>query len=454
MSALRGERLVRDRGRRILVVAAAVLSLLTGARAVVALDEVSPLPAPPSAEATRGSVVDLFRHSAGLTIVADRARAMHGAALVLDDPSGTWLTVYTHCSDHCENAPSWSSVVVAEGAVGHVPTIALTGDGRPRIAYFVSTGQAPGLHYTECDNDCLRAGQWHDVWVAETLSTNPAPRPHLPFAVSAAGSVAYAYDDATGLQLVSCISGCAGSEAWTLTPVAGPFIVAESLAFGPDESLQLTARYRQLDTESLVFLECPSNCLSAQAWSGLDGLWRATGEIVPQLVRTAAGGSRIAFYADDPATPTSERILGYVACDARCATQSSWLPPLLLPAAPNSADVGLTLVLDASDEPVLAYAAPATSAISRCTADCSTPAGRWETTPGLSGQDLDVAFPLTPPPSCEFAGWSFYTGPALTLVDDVPVTSLTASAAAYEGECPRPPETSTFDTVSFVHFGP
>jgi hypothetical protein len=434
-------------------IVAALVIVVSGA-AAGALGTRTTSAAVPTA-APSGSVVDLLHNSAGMTMVADLEGVLHAAALVMVDTSGTWSAVYARCTADCALAASWSAVGVAEAGVGHVPTIALTDDGRPRIAYYVSTGPSPGLHYAECDSDCLTASNWHDVWLSEALSTNPAPRPRLPFTVSPAGGAAYAFDDATGLQLLWCPATCAASAAWTSTQIGGPFIVPESLAFGPDESLQLVARVGQRDTESLLFLECLANCSSVASWHGVTGLWQATGQMLAQLARTGSGGSRIAVYADDPSTLTTERVFSYLACDAACATPSSWLPPLLLPIAADSAPVGFALVLDAADNPLLAFAGDTASAVSRCTTECTTPAGRWDTQPRLSAQDLDAGFPITPPPSCEWAGWSFYTGPALTLFDGRPAIGLTASAKAYGGQCAAPPADAetVLDTVSFVTFG-
>jgi hypothetical protein len=375
------------------------------------------------------------------------------AALVMVDAGGEWSVVYAQCTDQCGRSASWSVLPMADASVGHVPTMALTGDGRPRIAYHVTTGSSAGLHYAQCDGECLSAASWHDVWLTDMPSVTPSPRPRLPFAVSASGGAAYAFDDATGLQLLLCTSGCASSAAWTRTQVAGRFIVPESLAYGPDEGLQLAARQRQGDTESLLFLECPATCASAQSWNGVIGLWQVSGgieaQLEAQLVRTTSGDSRIVVYADDPATAATERVFGYLACDADCATPTGWQPRVLLPIAPDSANVGYVVVLDGADNPVLAHATDTTSAVWRCAAGCTTSAGGWEAGSVLTGEDLGAGFPITVPQSCEQAGWSMYTGPALTLVDGQPVSALTASANAYGGECEQG---ATLDTVSFVQF--
>jgi hypothetical protein len=394
-----------------------------------------------------GAVVELLSGSDGMTMATDAAGALHAAALVLG-ANGNWVAVYAFCTDACATAASWSYVGLAEAAVGHVPTIALTGDGRPRIAY-VSTGPSPGPHYAECDSDCLASSSWRQVSLSEGLLTSPVPRPRLPIAVSAAGAAAYVYDDVTGLQLLWCPSSCGAGAAWTRTQIGVPYTVAESLAFGPDESLQVVARQRQQDIETLLFLECLAGCSSVTSWSGFPGLWQATGEIVAQLVRTESGGSRIAVYADNPLTAATERVFSYLGCDTACAQRSSWLPPLLLPIAPDSASVGFAMVLDATGNPLLAFAGDTGSAITRCAGECTSPAGRWDTQRGLSAQDLDAGFPITPPASCEWAGWSFQTGPALTLLDGRPVIGLTASAGAYGGQC----ATQALGTASFATFG-
>jgi hypothetical protein len=183
------------------------------------------------------------------------------------------------------------------------------------------------------------------------------------------------------------------------------------------------------------------------------GLWHATGEIEALLARTTQGGSRIAVYADDPTTPGTERIFAYLVCDGQCRTVAGWKPPLLLPIAPDAAGVGYALALDGGGRPVLAYADIGSSAVSRCTGDCSTTAGLWDTARGLGAADLDAAFPVTVPASCISGSWSMYTGPALALgPGDKPIVTLTAAFKAFGGQCGT--GSSAIDTSSFVAFPP
>jgi len=274
--------------------------------------------------------------------------------------------------------------------------------------------------------------------------------------VSTTGSAALAYNDTAGLEVASCTAGCASTSAWTPTMLERPSTIPESLAYGPDEGLQLVAQVPG-DSQSLLFIDCPANCSAMQSWGGFYGLWTATGDLQAQLARTASGGTRVAVYGVDPGTPLGERAFTMLSCETACAVQSSWLTPMTLPVAAGSAEVGFTLVLDAADNPLLATAAATSSAISSCSEACTSSAGQWLTTPNLTSELLDAAFPIAPPPTCEWAGWSLYAGPALALVGGRPITGITASAEAFGGQCARSvgeAQTTSFDKVSFLTFGP
>jgi hypothetical protein len=406
------------------------------------------------AATSAGTVLELIEQSAGMTVATDATGTLHAVASTIVDASGKYMAVYAKCAGQCAQSSSWSAVTLAEVSTGHVPTIALTSDGRPRITYYVSSGSLPGLHYLECDSSCLTAGSWKDVRLANTQSINPLPRPRLPFAVSPAGSAAFSFDDGGGLQLLLCKSSCGNPASWTQGMIAGIYIVPESLAFGADGGLEVVARQRMMDTESLLFLDCASgsDCTLAQSWSGVMGLWQASGEIEALLARTAQGGSRIAVYADNPMTAKSERVLAYLACDSQCRMPTSWKTPLLLPIAADVAQVGYALTLDKNDNPVLAYADDSSSAVSRCTGDCTTTAGLWQTTRSLGAVDLNANFPITVPASCISTSWSMYTGPALTLSGDKPIVALTAASKAFGGQCGT--GSAAIETDTFVTFPP
>jgi hypothetical protein len=212
------------------------------------------------------------------------------------------------------------------------------------------------------------------------------------------------------------------------------------------------ARQRTVDTESLLFLDCTTACASGQNWGGVMDLWRATGEIEALIARTTSGGAQIAVYADDPATAQIERVFGYLTCDADCRTAANWRPAVLPPIAADAAQVGYAFLLDGNEKPLLAYAGDSASGVTRCTGDCTTTAGIWQSTPGLGSSDLDDNYPIIVPASCISGSWSFYTGPALALVGDRPIVALTASSKAFDGQCGT--GSTAIETNTFVVFPP
>jgi hypothetical protein len=400
-----------------------------------------------------GFVLPLVEQSAGMNVATDASGGMHVAALAVVDASGKYGVVYARCAGRCSEPGTWSAVALAEASTGHVPAIALTQDGRPRIAYYFGGGSAPGLHYLECDSGCTTAASWKDVRLANnSLAVTPFPRPSLPFAVSPGGSAAFAFDDGTGLQLVLCKSNCGSGASWSQGTIGPVFVVPESLAFS-GENLQIVARQRMQDIESLVLLDCSSDCTAAASWDGVVGLWRISGVIEALLARTAQGGSRIVLYADDPTTPKNERIFALLACDSQCRTPASWKTPLLLPIRADAAEVGYAMTLDGGGRPVLAFADLSGSAVVRCTGDCTTPAGLWQTAPVLAAADLDRAYPVLPPISCVSGSWSMYTGPALAVgAGDKAIVGLTAGSKAFGGQCGT--GSSFITTTSFLAVPP
>jgi hypothetical protein len=317
-----------------------------------------------------------------------------------------------------------------------VPTIAVTSDGRPRIAY-ASDFTAPGYHYLECNAACGQAQSWSDVRLTTAaLTPNPAPRPHLPFAVSPGGVAALAYDDGSGMYAWVCSASCAAGTSWARATLAGYYVYAEAVAFSGDASIQVVARHAVQNNESLLWLDCPSNCSADASWAGLDGLWTVAGGLHTDLARTPQGGTRIAVYGDDPSTAAVENVFAYLSCDTNCRTATSWGQPLLPPIPAGSANVGFGLALDATGGPVIATLSDTASATVSCTGNCSTPSGLWQPANGPSVAYLDSVLPPTVPAGCASASWGMYLGPALALDPaGTPVLGITAQATAFGGSC-------------------
>ncbi|HXU01417.1 MAG TPA: hypothetical protein VN903_10510, partial [Polyangia bacterium] len=193
---------------------------------------------------SQGGLLDMFDDSAGMTIAVDSTGAIHVAAATIVQGT-TYNVAYARCPGQCNVPQSWTGVALPlESDTSHVPTIALTASGRPRILYASDLGAAPGFHYLECDSACDEAASWHDVSLTMgDPGSSPLPRPSVPFAVSPEGAAAFAYDDGFGMYAQYCRSNCALGTSWTRVTLADVFIYAESIAFGGDTSLQVVARH-------------------------------------------------------------------------------------------------------------------------------------------------------------------------------------------------------------------
>jgi hypothetical protein len=266
---------------------------------------------------------------------------------------------------------------------------------------------------------------------------DPAPRPSIPFAVSPGGAAAFAYDDGSGMYAWVCAASCAAGTSWTRVTLAGYYVYAAAVAFASDQSLQVLARHATANDQSLAFFDCNSaDCSSNASWAGLDGLWTVHGQLSAAIARTAAGGTRVVFYGDDPSTATVENVFGYRVCESSCRTPASWQAPLLLPITPNAANDGFDLRLDASGRPIVAFLNDTTSALARCTGDCAGTTGLWQVTAGADVSFLNTAFPPTVPASCLSASWGMYVGPSLAIAPNGnPATAITAQAKAFGGQC-------------------
>jgi hypothetical protein len=387
---------------------------------------------------TGGLFDDLVDSSSGMTVAVDASGAIHVAAST--DVQGTYSVVYGRCAAQCGQAASWSFVTLPfESSVSKTPTIALTADGRPRIAY-ASDFAAPGYHYLECATACTQAASWSDVRLTTGAPTpDPAPRPHLPFAVSQDGAAAFAYDDGSAMYAWVCHSGCAAGPSWARATLAGVYVYAEAIAFSSDDSLQVVARHAVQNNESLLWLACSStsDCSADASWAGLDGLWTVNGGLHAELAGTAGGATRIAVYGDDPTTAAVENVFAYLSCDSGCGTASNWAQPLLPPIAAGAADLGFGLAVDGGGTVTIATLSDTGSATTRCASGCSSTSGLWTASAGPSVSDLDGALPPTVPAGCTSASWGMYVGPSLALdpASGAPVMAMTAQATAFGGSC-------------------
>ena len=383
-----------------------------------------------------GGLVDLIDNAAGTTIAIDSSGTIHVAAAAI--VQGNYVVVYARCASQCSQAASWTFLALPlESSTSYVPTIALTANGRPRIAYASDLGSAPGFHYLQCDTGCDQVANWSDVRLTMgDPGANPVPRPSMPFAVSPGGAAAFVYEDGFGMYAWFCPASCAQGASWTRVTLADVYVYPEAAAFASDQSLQIVARHGIQNDESLLWLDCSGDCSAIASWAQVDGLWQVHGQLREAIARTSTGGTRIVFYGDDPSTAAVENVFGYLVCESNCRAPASWKPPLLLGIPPGAGDVGFGLALDSGAHPTIAILGGTASSLARCSGDCTGAAGTWQLTASVGTSTLNGGFTPTVPAGCTSASWGMYVGPSLALAaNGNPAMAITAQAKAFGGTC-------------------
>lgn len=373
--------------------------------------------------------------TAGTTVATDSSGTIHVAAAAM--VQGVYKVVYAKCSGQCDTARSWTAVTFPlEANTSHVPTIALTQDGRPRIVYATSVPAQRGFHYLECDSACDGTASWRDARLTnEEPPVSIVHRPRIPFAVSPGGRAAFIEGNNFNMFARICGANCGSPGSWSVVTLAGTYVYPESVAFGGDQSLQLVARRGVMDDSILLWFDCSGTCTSTADWVQLP-LAQTGGGIEAVIARTSQGGTRVVMYIDNPSTPEVHHVFTYRACDAQCRNSGSWTSPLPLAVAPNSGDLGFDLVLDSAGRPILAYLNDTTSGYASCSGNCTSPTGQWQVVTRVDVSDLNQQFPPVVPASCRTASWGMYSGPSLALQPgNKPVIAITAGSKAFGGAC-------------------
>lgn len=142
-----------------------------------------------------------------------------------DGDNALQQVAYAECDRNCDAAGNWSGSVLADTVSSGVTSfatfsLAVTSDGRPRLALYSGTGLGGslppnGLYYLACDAaNCGGAGAWTGVRLElpETrgedgvaLALDGQNRPRLAYHAPLAAGL--------GLHYAWCDAGCAGSAA-------------------------------------------------------------------------------------------------------------------------------------------------------------------------------------------------------------------------------------------------
>jgi hypothetical protein len=200
-------------------------------------------------------------------------------------------TFYMSCEAGCTDRANWTETDIARHSdydteIFDSPALALTADGRPRVAGRVFALPGPGeteakegLYFLSCDANCTETPSWTRTWVIDAGSGS-YPSPTWDLAIDPQGRPRIAFFAGDGMEQADL-------------------------------------------SHTLIYLWCDeADCLTDAAWNGTVVVGEGNGEGA-SLALDAEGQPRLAFL-----TASSE--LGYAWCDEGCETpDGAWTATLV-----------------------------------------------------------------------------------------------------------------------------
>ncbi|EPX64650.1 hypothetical protein D187_000072 [Cystobacter fuscus DSM 2262] len=308
---------------------------------------------------------------------------------------------YATCSGDCTQRASWTvTPIIEHGGEREVSgdAFAVTPQGKPRFIMhsYRSIGigaPTPATFYVQCDNNCQNPASWTQGqisarnWQMNSLRFTPSGQPRLVKAelVDGGNHLSYYYE---------CDTDCASAANWKGTALYKTFYgFSEAVRMYPAMSLRLSSQ----------------------------------------------GKPRLALMGDDG----SGRNLLYLECDTNCTSAEGWFAQILLPSDKGGAELkaGLELALDSKDQPRIAYAAGYNIVIAHCDANCTDETkSKWNLAKVEFAADMEKD-KIIPYPDCNIAGGWFLHSPSIALgKEGLPRVAYRAQDISGGGSNPGPGE--------------
>jgi hypothetical protein len=259
---------------------------------------------------------------------------------------------------------------------------------------------AATLRYGTCAGSCLDAASWQ----SGTVLTAPGPDVSKPvplaghsLAIDAQGHPRLVFrrdTSPTGTFVALCDSASCLSEAsWTQVKLSGdlPFS-GELLAVA--SGLRLLSNPRDI----LNWQECQSACTSPASWSGTDLFYAQARHVA--LALDAQAHPRVLFNQGNLSNVGQEanrHFTFYGWCESGCTSVGNWSNVKLPTLVAGDGEEGLTLMLDSTGAPGLAYTTLTGLGVGGCVSNCASTGSSWVL------QELETNDGITPAalkPSC------------------------------------------------------
>lgn len=255
--------------------------------------------------------------------------------------------------------------------------------GRPRFVYVNpwGNGKPQGVFYVHCDTSCANPdlAQWSQTQIVPDVQYRSAGMDYPSLAFTGDGrprivGISTYSGEGVGLQYFACDVACDDPASWSITTLSerggGPY-TGWDLALdsqGRPRVVQYQGGLSDGDLGRLLYLACDDGCESADAWRRT-AIGQPGQGVNPDLELDSLGRPRVAYGS----RPTAGALLGYAWCDgADCAgSPEQWrqqtvetdatLNGTFTPAIPFGCDQQVwsdaipSLALDAAGHPRIAY---------------------------------------------------------------------------------------------------
>ena len=375
------------------------------------------------------SVTNDLLSTYGTSVAVDSAGGIHvGYTIYVGTDGNQRPAYYAYCPASCTSQSSWTRLRVSD-YVQDV-RLALDSAGHPRMMLYTSND--PGLgtdehayEYAACNGSCTNIANWTltPVVVVNEIPGRRSYQNNRYFAIDPQDGPAFVYTDGAGTSYAHCSLACASAANWSsVSLMTGQYFRKASLAFTPSGRPRIAADYftwdegYQVYVTNLLYMGCDSACDTSSNWSGLY-VYRSIGDAYFSLLLDTQGRPRLALYTGDSVSPPLQPFrLHYAWCNTACfdANASDWNQTTL--GLPENYGEGADLVLDAQNQPRLAYELGGTGlGYASCNSNCESVNSIWNTSNREATSVIIAQYPSFPPYSCPIQTWFNGKRPSLAL---------------------------------------
>lgn len=224
--------------------------------------------------------VESFVHSFALDHAGRPRFVYYDSGADYNDPH--WGAFYAYCDGNCTSAANWYETRLLDDSHARDFDLAFSPGGQPRLAFatYDSESLAQPMIYAECNQNCGSAANWAGFVVANAVSASVSHEANFSLAVDGQGRPRLALYTGTGtggdlaansLYYLICQGGnCAQEASWAAVKLDIPQTHGEegvSLALDNQNRPRLAYHAPMAAGFGLHYAWCNTNCeTSAAAW--------------------------------------------------------------------------------------------------------------------------------------------------------------------------------------------